>query len=311
MSIKNNKFKILAISSPDGLKYMPQSFLIEENIQLDKAKLMDMVMIFSKDTLEIRCNGYNILDYNYVWIQATGHFRDVAHIFSMYLDINHIPHSRTDFDASKLVDLFNLSKNNISIPKTFYCATKRLVDNVNLIEETITYPFIIKPTLGSWGADMHLIKTRKDLESIFPTLKPYKKYVCQEFIPNLFDYRILIGNDVILSGERRVRQNDSFRNNVHLGATEEFMDVNDIPQNIQNLSLKVSKICDIKWTGIDIIKDSETGQDYVLELNRCPGLTKDSAEIEGAKIFIKSIRSEFNKKNTSNINSLAEVSIEN
>ena len=103
-------------------------------------------------------------------------------------------------------------------------------------------------------------------------------------------FLIIVGNNRVLSGEKRIRQNDEFRNNAYLGAKEVFLKISEIPIQVQELALKATKALDANWAGLDIVTDKETGKSYVLEVNRRPGLTEGSSEITACEQFITDIK---------------------
>lgn len=284
------KFRILATTFPLGLRHIKPTFLREEGIELTTTKLKKMEALFDEETVDIKIDGNPLTDYDFVWLQTKQNIKDIAHMLSIYLDKHNIPHTRTDLEISKLVDMFILAMNHISIPKTFFCDQKFIMNNVLKIEKELGYPYVIKPTVGLGGIDIHYVGKVSDLINAIPKLAKHKKYVFQKFIPNDFDYRIIVGNGVVLSGEKRIRTTDAYRNNVSLGATEEFLEIDQIPEDVKELALKVCEVCNIAWSGLDIVTDKVTGKNYVLEMNRCPDLTKDSSEVEAAMTYVKSLR---------------------
>jgi len=54
------------------------------------------------------------------------------------------------------------------------------------------------------------------------------------------------------------------------------------------MAIKATKILGLSWARSDIIIDKETGIPYLLEVNRCPGITSGSTEITGARKFLNS-----------------------
>ncbi len=296
---KMGPFRVLTVSAPKGLRYIKETFLRQENIELDQAKLHSLEATFDEFGIEIKVNGKSVIDYDFVWIQTAQNTKDIAYMLSLYLDEHGIPHTKTDLEISKLVDMSNLAMAGISIPKTFFCDIKSLMGNILYIQKELGYPYVIKPTVGNGGLDIHLVRNVVDLINTLPKLAPHKKYVCQAFIQNDFDYRIIVGNGKVLSGEKRIRTTDLFRNNASLGAKEVFLDIDQIPSDVKELALSVCKICDFQWSGLDIVTDKITGKNYVLEMNRCPDLTKGSSEVEAAMTYLKSLKDKTIKKEIS------------
>jgi glutathione synthase/RimK-type ligase-like ATP-grasp enzyme len=58
---------------------------------------------------------------------------------------------------------------------------------------------------------------------------------------------------------------------------------------LKDISIKSAKALKLNWTGTDIVRSTDNGKYYVLELNRRPGLTEESTEITTAYDHILSI----------------------
>jgi glutathione synthase/RimK-type ligase-like ATP-grasp enzyme len=286
----SGSFRVLALTAPKGLRHVKESFLKQENIRLDFANLNTVEAVLDEYETTIKVNGKSLTEYDFVWLQTKENTKDIAYLLSLQLDKMGIAHTRTDVEISKLVDMFNLASNNIAIPKTFFCNANEIMGSILNIQKELGYPYVIKPTIGLAGMDIHLIKNVVDLINTLPKLSKHKKYICQSFIPNDFDYRIIVGNGKVLSGLKSIRTTDLFRNSARLGAREEFMKVDEIPADITQLALEVCDTCNLAWTGLDIVKDKITGKNYILEMNRCPGLTKASTEIDAAMTYLKYLK---------------------
>jgi hypothetical protein len=292
MSVENNNlsYRILVITSPKAIHDIQKKVKREENISLTLARLSDITALLTRTGTKLLYKGKSIGGYDFVWIQTASHTKDIAYILSLYLDQLKIPHTSPEIEITKIVDLFCLSLNSISIPKTYFCSKKKLLKQLPFISNELGYPFLIKATVGWGGSHIYMINTSEDFFNIVPDLPEHKKYICQKFIPNEFDYRIIVGNGVVLSGEKRIRTNDSYRNNVSLGAQEQFLELNEIPQEVKKLAVKAANICKLSWAGIDIITNKKTGRNYVLEINRHPGLTIRTSETKAAMTFLKDIK---------------------
>jgi glutathione synthase/RimK-type ligase-like ATP-grasp enzyme len=289
---KKEPYKILVLSALSIIRVLQKKLLKEENILLTVARLRDLSVLLSDKGTRIRCKGKSLKEYDFVWIQSAGMTRDVAYMVSLYLDRLGIPHTKPEFETTKLVDLVALSLNHVSIPKTYFCYKGKLLLQLPRIVKHLDYPFLVKGTVGYGGSDVHMINDAADFFKIVPDLSDKKKYTCQKFIPNKFDYRILVGDGIVLSGEKRVRGSDVYRNNAKLGAVEVFLEMHEIPPEVQSLAIRAAATLNLSWAGVDVVTNSETGQHYVMEVNRQPGLTKESSEIVAAETFLKKIKAE-------------------
>ncbi len=123
-------------------------------------------------------------------------------------------------------------------------------------------PQIVKLASGSNGRDNFLINTAADMQACDDACV----YVMQPFIPNDFDYRIIVGGGKVLLSYKRSRDKTRTHvNNVRQGATRIFSN-NDLPESIASLAIRASHAVEREISGIDIIV-SEDNQYYILESN--------------------------------------------
>ena len=103
---------------------------------------------------------------------------------------------------------------------------------------------MIKEFYSSKGEGVHIASSfkafRKIIQEIF---QKNSLYLLQEYIPNDFDYRVLVLGGKARVIEKKTRTKDTFRNNVALGATEEFLNISDAPKDILLLAEKLSSPC--------------------------------------------------------------------
>ncbi|MBU1126779.1 hypothetical protein KKF11_00320, partial [Patescibacteria group bacterium] len=81
-----------------------------------------------------------------------------------------------------------------------------------------------------------------------------------------------------------------FRSNVSLGAKEEFIDIEKAPAEMKEIVIKATKVLNLEIAGADVLIDSTTGKQWILEVNRGPGLTYDtsiSPELKQLSLFFQ------------------------
>ena len=178
---------------------------------------------------------------------------------------------------------------NISIPPTYFSTTPKIEERLKAIVSFCSYPFIMKSTRGTYGNDIFLIRDEGEFIAAMPQLGKKIQYICQKFIPNTFDYRIIIGKGEMLSAEKRTRQPGEYRNNAFLGADESFLESVDVPLKVHTIAKDSSASLGLDWAGVDIVTSTKTGKNFVLELNRRPGLTEGSMEVSAAFTHIVSL----------------------
>lgn len=277
--------KVLALGGHKELKTVKKR-LYKSNLDVTIAQFADLEIFVASGDVDITLKGQSLRGFDYVWLTSSWRNRSDAYAVFMFLKANGVDCNQVEAEKSKLVDMILFALKGISIPKTYFCRTENIQSRLVSIEGFCNYPFIIKPTNGSLGRGIHLVNSREDFVRISMQLDKKQAYICQEFIPNTFDYRVIIGNDEIVSVCQRHRVEDGFRNNTYLGAKETFLDPINLPKSIINIAKESASALKLSWAGVDIVSCSETGQDYIIELNRRPGFSLGTAEISAAYDYL-------------------------
>ena len=137
---------------------------------------------------------------------------------------------------------------------------------------------VSKITDGSQGKGVELQKTKMDLEKYLKKNKE-ETIIFQKFIENEGDYRLFfIGQDLLYTIKRKSKDDKKeFRNNYSLGGTVERI---DLPKNATEIAKKASKVMGFDVSGVDLIKDKNSDNWYILEVNAAPQFgTKNGKEI--------------------------------
>ena len=201
--------------------------------------------------------------------------------------INTAPQIEKTVDKS-LTSLI-LRDNNINTPDTWiFRGDKNLYEKVDkLLEKNI---LIYKPLFGSQGDNIVKIKNIDDLKKIDNSTNIYYLQKFIETKPS-HDYRVLIisnrKNRKIYS---MARYGKTFINNVSAGG--ECTPI-ALGKEIIEKSIQVSKLFQIPFCGIDLIKERD--KIYVIEINSVPAwkglqsITKDNISESITDILFKSI----------------------
>lgn len=264
--------------------------LKEDNILLHTASIKDILLKIENGRIDMEIKDKELDNYDYVWIQSGWSTTHMAYLLDLYLTLKNIPHNETNISITKLSDIFILASNNISVPNTYFHNGLKVNSNgIRDIEEVCNLPCIYKSSKGSLGSDVYLIDKAKDIIQTIMEKRNFNRYMFQEYIPNDFDYRIVIANGTPISICKRTRVEDGYRNNSALGAIETFHEIEDTPTKTLNIAIDAAKALNLDWAGVDVITDKYTKDNYILEVNRRPGLTEESTESLAAYSYIKTL----------------------
>jgi glutathione synthase/RimK-type ligase-like ATP-grasp enzyme len=286
----NRTVLAIGINTPIEEKILIQKKLELKDITLDTASIKDIVFEIVNGIITVDIKGKDLKQYDFVWIQSGWNTTHMAYLLHLYLKSQHIPHNKTNSHNTKLSDIFSLAYHGVLVPNTyFHNGLKTSDENIKEIVKVCKLPCIYKTSLGSLGCNVFLIDKKEEIANVVKENKKYNRYIFQQYIPNDFDYRVVIANGKSTSVCKRTRITDKFRNNVALGACEEFIKVKDVPTDVIAIAIKSANALKLKWAGVDVVTNKDTGENYILEVNRRPGLTESSSETVAAYRYIKGL----------------------
>jgi len=145
--------------------------------------------------------------------------------------------------------------------------------------ESMGYPCVIKPPIGSWGRMVCKISDRECAEAVVSlksTLGHFtdKIYYVQEYVdkPGRDIRVLLVGNEIALSICRNASTPGAFLTNLNAGGTaSEFSLSPEMKETVH----KVGDLLGSGIYGIDLIEDKQGGF-FVLEVNHSPEFSKSS-----------------------------------
>lgn len=286
----NRTVLAVGMNTPVEEKIVIQKELKLKDITLDTASIKDIVFKIVDGVITVDIKGKDLKQYDYVWIQSGWNTTHMAYLLHLYLKSQKIPHNKTNSHNTKLSDIFSLAYKGVLVPNTYFHNGLNVTpENITEIAQVCKLPCIYKTSLGSLGCNVFLIDKEDEIKETIKENGKYNRYIFQQYIPNDFDYRVVIANGESTSVCKRTRVTDKFRNNVALGASEDFINIKDVPNDVIDIAIRSAKALRLKWAGVDVVTDKDTGQNYILEVNRRPGLTQKSTEIYAACEYIKGL----------------------
>jgi glutathione synthase/RimK-type ligase-like ATP-grasp enzyme len=260
---------------------------LSPSIKLTKGKYINLEFRFKNNQVSLIHSGIDLNTFDKVWLSSFWKSRDLAHAVGLYLNHHNIDHTYVEDTTSKITDQVLFALNNISIPDTFFIDNPEVVDYSETIADICGYPLIIKNIMGARGKYSAYVKDKTELIATLATLPKHKKYLFQEYIPNDFDWGILVSNGKVVSAEKSYHQAGEFRNHSCNGAQEIFVEIKDVPEEIIAMALNASTALNLLWSRADIVVDNSTDIPYLMEVNRCPGISSGTSEVLGARDFLE------------------------
>ncbi len=161
-----------------------------------------------------------------------------------------------------------LAANNFPVPRTMLA---RYPLNIQLIEETIGFPIVVKTISGSQGSGVFLCENKghlEDLMQLIDTAKTQANFIIQEFIKTSKgrDLRVFIVGSRVIACMERIASDGSFKANFSRGGKARAFPVN---KEIQWLATESARVLNLDIAGIDLLFDGENFK--VCEANSSPG----------------------------------------
>lgn len=217
-------------------------------------------------------NQIDLRRYDFIFLRGSG-FRqmfDVLLSISIYSQkhgirlVNDYSHT---YDFSKLAQAVHLTAEAIAVPQTVYVTPAIHMNNYSL---PFGFPCILKDVQGAHGKNNYLVESFGQIDAIVRS-KPAIRFILQEFIPNNGDLRILVlGNSQLIIKRNAVE--GSHLNNTSQGGEAALIDELQLETAVLHMARLAAKKLNMQCAGVDIIIDSETKRNYVLEVNSQPQL---------------------------------------
>lgn len=273
-----NRTKLNKNSFYDGLKN-----LLPSDVVVDIADFEDITIDIDGKNTSIYIKDVSLLDYDLVYFRRAGReFLWLAATIAVFLEF----HNKKYFDSTykevgpsgtKLTSLLKLALANQPIIPTFFCYKGNILKSAAKIVKKFGLPLVAKDLYSQRGIGVHLVRTIKDFDDLVAKF-PNNKFLFQKFIEKKEEFRVLVVGDQVGSYERKTSMDpNEFRNNVSLGAREDFIDICEIAGDVKDISIKSSKILKIEIAGVDAAVDT-SGKVWLLEVNRGPGFTYQSVK---------------------------------
>jgi glutathione synthase/RimK-type ligase-like ATP-grasp enzyme len=244
-----------------------------------QGSLKDLHIYIQNNRLRIveSMTGRDLKDFAVVHFDAWTKSPQQALAAALYLKHQNVPVTNEEMQYvlpdTKVGELARMADGDIPLPDTF-TSSQREILRIFKDQPVFEYPFIAKASDVFGGKMNYLVKNYNELNAALSTNKD-KTFVLQRFIPNDFDYRVIVMGGKIRLVMKRARdsQSKSHVNNTSQGAAAEFVDANVLTPKMQRDALNAAKqTLRSGFSGVDVIVDNQTGKHYILEVNDQPAI---------------------------------------
>ena len=296
------KKRILFLASKGGPRSNPRRIAPEialllknENVQIDTDTYgnLEYTILNQKATIYSRRNKQDIKDYDFVLPTLWKTTPEQAGSCIIYLSKNKTRKTSVELinfrSTSKLTEYFKLWQENLPVPNTIYSKNTNITKMLKA--EQLKFPLIVKDAFKHKGKNNFLAN---NLDEVKVIIKKYKnqRFIFQEFIPNLYDYRIIaFGYTPKFAFKReRDKSNESHLNNTSAGGKATKVPLTKIDSQILKDVEKACRSMKRGIAGADVIIDSNTNKHYFLEINAGPQLRTGSFAEEKMKLYAEYLK---------------------
>lgn len=286
--MQNNKILILVD------KIGPKKEMFAEEIgkrvgkgkQIVLARFSDLFFEIGDKKVSVEIEGMPITDFGLVYFRRAGSdFSVVASTLAVYLKYLGIRFIDTIWAeigplGSKFTSLVKLGLEGLPIFPTIYARGANINSYSDRIAKTLGFPFVAKEVSTQRGKGVYKINSKIDLKNLPLTDSrgEENQYMFQKFVEIDHEYRLLVlGESVRVWEEKIVTKKGEFRHNIALGAREKFLKIGEIPASLAGVAVSAAKALGLQVAGVDIATEKGTGKIFLIEVNRGPGLTYDTA----------------------------------
>lgn len=288
-SMKHKKILLLVHAPqtrPGHLNWFALRDLVREqlpDVTVEMSALSDLTLSLNGKDARIYddTQGFDVADFDLVVFRTTYGQTEIAISVAAYCrkkGVTYIDQYMPNIGNTKLSCAFVRWEHDLPVPPTVYGPASSMERVAR--QGTFGWPLVVKADRGKKGKDNYLVRTVAELGPILAEHAD-KHFVMQTFIPNAGDYRILVFNGKVRAAILRTAGEGSHLNNTSQGGAAELLDIATVDPAILELSIKAAELERLAIAGVDIITKEETGEPFILEVNRAPQLAT------GANVAIK------------------------
>ena len=244
-----------------------------------QGSLKDLHIYITNNHLRVveSMTGRDLTDFAVVHFDAWTKAPQQALAAALYLKRQNVPVTNEEMQHilgdTKVGELVRMADSGVPLPDTF-TSSRREILRVFKKQPVFAYPFIAKASDVFGGKLNFLVKNYDELRQALNSNKD-KTFVLQRFIPNEFDYRVLVMGGKVRLVMKRARDLNgaSHVNNTSQGAAAEFLPISVLTPAMQRDAVRAAELTlRSGFSGVDVIVNSQTGDHAVLEVNDQPAI---------------------------------------
>lgn len=249
-----------------------------------------------KGKVRVKINVTDLSKFNLVFVRRAGKYVRFMGAIVKYLDYKHVDFIDPAFreigmSMDKASSALRLAIKKIPMPDTYFCFRSEISKNKEKIIKNLGLPIIAKAINSQRNTNIFILKEKKDFNKLL--IKSKKNFIFQKFIDIDHEFRLLVMGGRVVVLEQKSKRNYEKIKVEYLDPNEPsvFLKLDAICQEINKIALKSAKVLNLDVAGVDIAIEKKTGKNFLIEVNKGPGIVPDaktSPELKAFSDYLKS-----------------------
>jgi glutathione synthase/RimK-type ligase-like ATP-grasp enzyme len=245
---------------------------------------------------KIKIKNTDLANYDLVFVRRAGKYVRFMGAISKYLDYKKVKFIDPAFreigmSMDKASSALRLAIKRVKVPTTIFCFRNSVLKNRDRIIKDLGFPIIAKAILSQRNKNIYILKKEIDFEKLLKKTK--QEFIFQKFIDIEKEYRFLILGEKVRVLEQKFRRNyENLKVEYQdLTGPSIFLDLYCATKEANLMSLRSAKILGLDIAGVDLAIEKGTGKNYIIEVNKGPGIEpnpKTSPELKAFSDYLKS-----------------------
>lgn len=246
--------------------------------------------------VKVKIGVTDLSKFDLVFVRRAGKYVRFMGAISKYLDYKHVDFIDPAFreigmSMDKASSALRLGIKKISMPNTYFCFRSEILKNKEKIIKNLGLPIIAKAINSQRNKNIYILKKIDDFEKLLKrsNVRTHsgKEFIFQKFVDIEKEFRLLImGGKVVVLEQKSVRNYKKIKVE-YLDPNEPsvFLKLNSACQEIHKIALKSAKTLNLDVAGVDIAVEKKTGKNFLIEVNKGPGIVPDAKTSPELKAF--------------------------
>jgi len=250
----------------------------------------DLFFEIKTGKVKIMAKNNDLSKFDLVFVRRAGRYVRLMGAISKYLDYKKIAFIDPAFreigmSMDKASSAIRLALKKVPMPDTYFCFRHAIVKNKEKIIKKLGFPIIAKAVNSQRNKNIFILRDESDFEKLLKKSK--KEFIFQRFIDIEKEFRLLImGNCVRVLEKKSVRNYKKIKVE-YLDPDEPsvFLKLDTVCDKINEIALKSTKVLNLDIAGVDVAIEKNTNKNFVIEVNKGPGIVPDAKTSPELKAF--------------------------